>query len=142
MATVEQTLADYREEHSEDHNCNDYSQLGSEPGIHIDRRCKTCKDADEILRMMEVNNDYYKNNQTLKYNSTEKVIILQALAHLSVERPGFLPALEQIAIRMDNIIVSPSSAFRRIPRIFTELRRLKKGQMPLSQEIVARRIKS
>lgn len=83
---------------------------------------------------------YRTGTGDLELSESNRQLVLMALAHLAVERPGFEPALEQIAMRIDNVIVNPQKPYMRLPEMYTRYRRIKKGQQPLptSKEVIRR----
>lgn len=57
---------------------------------------------------------------TLELDESERQMVVMALAHLSVERPGWDDALNRLALRIDN-----NSDGRAV--MYDEFRRLRKG---------------
>jgi hypothetical protein len=60
-------------------------------------------------------------------NDEDQQMVLMALAHLAVERPGWKWTLERIALLLgDDEVVDMVPPYDRKPRLFTSFRRLHK----------------
>jgi hypothetical protein len=51
------------------------------------------------------------SNLKIEVEEDERQVILMALAHLAVERPGWRNMLEQVALKMDNQVESAPELF-------------------------------
>jgi hypothetical protein len=57
----------------------------------------------------------------VRYDEEQRQLVLMALAHLAVERPGFDQALSKIAMKMDNLFEGKPELYGRFKELHSAM---------------------